>query len=81
LNLFQYAPNPVGWVDPFGLIGYRTTNRNIERDKVEIGKRLPYKQSSHLNPKTGSKEGRLPHIHPNNHLGTVGKSHIFFPKH
>jgi RHS repeat-associated protein len=45
-NLFQYAPNPVGWIDPFGLTGvyiFTTANGNTYAGK---GKRDRYLAST-----------------------------------
>ena len=28
-NVFQYAPNPTGWIDPFGLIHEKTPGHNV----------------------------------------------------
>ncbi|WP_312283082.1 RHS repeat-associated core domain-containing protein, partial [Pseudescherichia sp.] len=29
LNLYQYAPNPLGWIDPWGLLGTDLTGRPL----------------------------------------------------
>lgn len=110
-NLFRYAPNPIDWIDPFGLMGFRVAARTD--NGVSLGKRLKRKQAikrvqrgqdvfadskkeatalakscgrekpmrhePHPDRATGSTEGRLPHVHPNNHEGVAGTGHIFFP--
>ncbi len=54
-NLYQYAPNPVGWVDPFGLMKCECT---INGETVEI--EIPDSTIKHANigeftknPRTG----------------------------
>jgi RHS repeat-associated protein len=111
-NFFLYAPNPMGWVDPFGWMGYRVATRTdsgvelgrVLKDKeainraqrgqdvhadsrseaISLGKKCAcgklMKHKPHPDRTTGSTEGRLPHVHPNNHEGVVGNSHIFYPK-
>ncbi|WP_269767097.1 RHS repeat-associated core domain-containing protein [Burkholderia ubonensis] len=112
INVFQYAPNPVSWIDPLGLMGYRVATRTVQRvelgrdltdkqaisrvqrggdvhaenrsDAISLGKRCAcgklMKHDAHPDRVTGSTEGRLPHVHPNNHEGVAGDVHIFDPK-
>jgi hypothetical protein len=40
VNLFQYAPNPVGWADPWGLAGNPATATHITYQGIKGGK--PY---------------------------------------
>ncbi|MER0209734.1 RHS repeat-associated core domain-containing protein [Brenneria sp. L4-2C] len=34
LNNYQYAPNPLTWIDPLGLTAYRSTKSNDHVDLV-----------------------------------------------
>ncbi|WP_240669538.1 RHS repeat-associated core domain-containing protein [Achromobacter spanius] len=43
LNVFQYAPNPIEWIVPFGLAGHRTATRADQG--VELGRHLTDKQA------------------------------------
>ncbi|AOK56975.1 RHS repeat-associated core domain-containing protein [Burkholderia stagnalis] len=112
LNAFQYALNPISWIDPLGLMGYRVATRTAQQvelgrdlsdkqaisrvqrggdvhaenrsDAISLGKRCAcgklMKHDAHPDRVTGSTEGRLPHVHPNNHEGVSGDAHIFYPK-
>lgn len=53
-------------------------------EAISLGKRcacgILMKHDAHPDRVTGSTEGRLPHVHPNNHEGVTGDAHIFYPK-
>jgi RHS repeat-associated protein len=121
-NLYGFAPNTDGWIDPWGWNPCRKSIRVAERTKKGVrrgrfltekqaqnrlrqgkdvfvysskkgAKRLAKKVSPTKKPmahsahqdKTGSTEGRLPHVHPNAHEGygkydKGGDGHVFYPK-
>ena len=35
-NVFQYAPNPIGWVDPWGLCGNKSANQR----KIDVKEKI-----------------------------------------
>ncbi|MBV6290504.1 hypothetical protein KUO17_26415, partial [Pseudomonas sp. MAFF 301350] len=37
LNLYAYAPNPVGWIDPSGLAGYKAKASTVGSDVTNRG--------------------------------------------
>ncbi|NDQ31342.1 RHS repeat-associated core domain-containing protein, partial [Lactobacillus paracasei] len=44
-NVFQYAPNPIGWIDPFGLA--KTTNLSaLDKMSIEASQVLPERTRS-----------------------------------
>jgi RHS repeat-associated protein len=42
LNLYQYAPNPVSWIDPWGLAGSPTTATHITYQGIDATTGKPY---------------------------------------
>ena len=57
-NVFQYAPNPTGWVDPFGLAKKKKKDCCDEEDKECGSEQNPWKKVYEENPKHG-KKGRM----------------------
>ncbi|CFU95262.1 RHS repeat-associated core domain-containing protein [Yersinia pseudotuberculosis] len=42
LNLYQYAPNPLGWIDPLGLAGNPATATHITYQGIDAATGKPY---------------------------------------
>lgn len=44
-NLYQYAVDPIIWIDPLGLMGYRTAEIDKSTDSVKTGRSITDKQA------------------------------------
>ncbi|HEK3117452.1 TPA: RHS repeat-associated core domain-containing protein [Proteus mirabilis] len=42
INLYQYAPNPLGWIDPWGLAGNPATATHITYQGIDKATGKPY---------------------------------------
>ncbi|EPN2773745.1 RHS repeat-associated core domain-containing protein, partial [Klebsiella aerogenes] len=59
LNVYQYAPNPLGWVDPWGL-SCSSDARALRANMVAAGKSEPsFKNSAHHIVMSNSKDQRM----------------------
>ena len=55
LNVFAYAPNPIGWIDPFGLA--KTTNLSaLDKMSIEASQVLPERTRSAVTIAVGKGE-------------------------
>ena len=60
LNLYQYAPNPVGWVDPWGLMSCSSDVKVLRENMEMAGKNVPgYKNSAHHIVMSNSADPRM----------------------
>ncbi|MBI6636173.1 hypothetical protein YA0871_26340, partial [Pseudomonas paralactis] len=57
LNLYQYAPNAIGWIDPLGLSGCDWKNRRTFRDG-DSGLKDHARRHSNLTPEEYLKRGK-----------------------
>ena len=88
MNLFEYAPNPVGWTDPFGLLVTphytKGLNGRVERvqatiTKDDLGKGTATNPSSRLEAQAmaNCKKVHAGHFLAKNLGGSGGVGHVF----
>ena len=88
MNLFEYAPNPVGWTDPFGLLVTphytRGPNGRVERVQAtitedDIGKGTATNPSSRLEAQAmaNCRKVHAGHFLAKNLGGSGGVGHVF----